>query len=236
MELPLVKQEILTRLLRSPGLRYRDAMPENVESDLFTYHLKHLIKQGLVEKNGDRYYLTTEGKRLVEIIHPLSPIGDISELFRVHALLVVTRAESGKPLILNQKRKRHPNYNDVGIVGGALKPGELVDDAYTRILERETGLTATFRTIGIIRKIRSINGGELFSDIFYFVGHTDSCDGELVAANEFGENCWVPFESAIINEFSSIQGGKSIAEVLSRLQIGTDFPFFHYEEKMIVDL
>lgn len=52
-----IQSEILSKLLTAETLRYSEARPENVESDLYNYHLKFLIQKGLVEKNDNGYSL-----------------------------------------------------------------------------------------------------------------------------------------------------------------------------------
>lgn len=236
MDIPSVKKEILTKLLKNNGLRYSEAMPENVESDLYNYHLKHLVTLGLVEKSEDKYFLTTEGKHYVEVIVPISPLGTTAELFRVNTLIILVKEEKGKRLVLNQTRKRHPYYGNKGIIGGIVKKGELLKDTYKRVLKEETGLMADFETIGTIRKIRRASNDELYTDIFCHVGLATACTGNLVELNDFGENFWVDFDTAIENEKTSIQGGKSILKVLELVRSSSlvgQCRFF-YEEVMSV--
>lgn len=238
MDIPLVKKEILTNLLKSNGLKYSEAMPKDVENDLYNYHLQHLIKQNLVEKIENKYFLTDIGKKYVEVGNPINPLGNITELFRVNTLLILIKEENGKAFVLNQVRKRHPFYGDKGIIGGAVKHGELLEDAYTRILYKETGLTAIFKTIGIIRKIRMLDNGDLFSDIFYQIGFSNNPIGNLIESNEFGNNYWVDIDTAIKNEQTSVQGGNSIIKVLERLKSNliSKQPLFYYQEVMNVEI
>lgn len=232
-ELAEIKKKILVRLLSSEELRYSDIAPKDVANDLFNYHLQHLVKLGYVAKTGDRYTLTLAGKQYVEVIKPLTPKGDTTDLFRVNILAILIKEVEGKRLVLNQTRKRHPYYDDRGIIGGAVRPGEMLEDACMRVLARETGLHATFRIIGVIRKIRYMPDGSLFSDIFYHVGLATDCSGDLVDRNEFGENYWVAYDEALHNESVSVQGGRSIVTVLEQLQGGRDIPFFYYQEKIV---
>lgn len=236
VELPLVKKEILTSLLSHEGLRYSEAMPHDVPNDLYNYHLQHLIKQGYVQKQSDRHFLTVKGKRFVETVRPISPSGEMGDLFRTNVLVVLLKSVDGCTYVLNQTRKCHPYYGDKGIIGGPIRHGELVEDACTRVLKEEAGLTASFTVVGIIRKIRSTPDGKLFSDIFYHVGLSSEHEDELQVTTVYGENYWASFELALTNEASSVQGGASIVKVLKQIGTQGKAPFFYYQERMTVQV
>jgi predicted transcriptional regulator len=53
---------ILRELLFNPNARFRDLKKVDITNDHFTFHVKHLIKEGLVVKKEGRYSLTDEGK------------------------------------------------------------------------------------------------------------------------------------------------------------------------------
>ncbi|HEU4965921.1 MAG TPA: NUDIX domain-containing protein [Candidatus Saccharimonadales bacterium] len=229
-----VKKQILMKLLSHEGLRYADAAPNGVANDLYNYHLQHLIKQGYVQKAGGHYTLTDAGKQFVESVRPLLPTGDTAELFRVNVLVIVAKEVAGQLHILNQTRKCHPYYGNKGIIGGPLRHGENLEDAYTRVLTDETGLAAVCKTMGIIRKIRFTETGGLFSDIFYHVGLARESQGTLQQTTVYGDNYWVPLAEAIANEQSSVQGGTSIVRVLRQVGEGKKVSFFYYQEHMTV--
>ncbi len=92
-----------------------------------------MIKDGSVIKKDELYFLTDNGKKYVEDIQPLDPLGNISELFRVNVLCGVIRKNKGKIEILNQFRKRHPYYGDIGIIGGVVRKGELITDILVHV-------------------------------------------------------------------------------------------------------
>jgi len=232
--LPAVKKEILMRLLSHEGLRYADAAPEDTANDLYNYHLQHLIKQGYVQKADGLYSLTTSGKQYVESVRPLLPTGGTAGLFRVNVLIILAQEIDGQLNILNQTRKCHPYYGDKGIIGGPLRHGELVEEAYARVLADETGLATSCKTIGIIRKIRHTADGQLFSDIFYHVGVAREYQGTLQPKTVYGDNYWAPLAQAIANEQASVQGGTAIVQVLRQVGEGQKAPFFFHQEHMTV--
>lgn len=65
-------------------------------------------------------------------------------LFKVNPVLILSRIEKDKIRILNQMRKSHPSYGKVGVSGGVLHKGESMENATSRKLKVETGLSAEF--------------------------------------------------------------------------------------------
>ena len=53
---------ILRELLFKPGARFRDLKKVDVTNDHFTFHVNHLIKEGLIIKQSGKYSLTDQGK------------------------------------------------------------------------------------------------------------------------------------------------------------------------------
>src|SRR3989344_3431144 len=53
---------ILRELLFKTEARFRDLNKIGVTNDHFTFHLKQLVKEGLVKKENNKYSLTDSGK------------------------------------------------------------------------------------------------------------------------------------------------------------------------------
>lgn len=232
-----IQLHILKNLLNSDsGLRYRDMKLPDIENDLYNYHLQYLLKEEVISKKDTLYFLTDKGKKYVEDILPLDPLGQTSELFRVNVLCGVIRKVDGKIQVLNQLRKRHPYFGDTGIIGGAVRKGEKIIDAASRKLQDETGLTADFKFIGVIRKMRYKSDGELFTDILFHVCFTENFEGELKNKTEFGENFWLDLNSSIKAENKSVMGSLELVKILKLLKKVDykDIPNFYVEEKKVL--
>jgi predicted transcriptional regulator len=233
MQLHTIQQKILINILTSEnGLRYRDLKPENVENDLFNYHLQKLVENGLLCKEKYLYSLTEYGKYFIEEISPINPLGNVADRFKV-AVLVCLLDTSTKPTkILYQIRKRQPLYGEKQIIGGPVKKGELLIEAAERKLMEETKLTANLVQVGTIRKIRYVEKGNLFSDIFYHIFLSQDFKGNLEVKNEFGENYWIGIDEAKQIEKTSSQGSKTLLKLYDRLQKDINFPleYFFAEE------
>src|SRR4051812_48701432 len=61
-----IQLHIIRQMLHAAESRYSELKPKNVESNLFMYHLKQLIREGLIEKRDKTYVLTREGKRFAD--------------------------------------------------------------------------------------------------------------------------------------------------------------------------
>lgn len=223
-----IQNHILSKLKNAKSLRYSELQPEKIPNDLFNYHLQYLVKKDFVTRSDDGYSLSETGIKHVADPYPTNDA--ITSLFKINVITIVSRIQNGKIEILNQVRKSNPSYGKVGVMGGVVLKGELIEPAATRKLKVETGLDATFRLVGCERRIMYKNG-ELFSDVMFPIAYADSYTGELISDSEFGHNTWVPIEEAIQNESAPFDSIRAITTVLYAIQKGTivSLPFFFEE-------
>jgi hypothetical protein len=228
-----IQNYILSKLKNAKSLRYSELQPEKIPNDLFNYHLQFLVKKGLIEKVEDGYSLSHTG--IKHVADPYSSKDAITSLFKINVITVVSRIVDGKIEILNQIRKSNPSYGKVGVMGGVVLKGELIEPAATRKLKQETGLEARFRLVGCERRIM-YKSGELFSDLMFPIAYADSFSGELKTDTDFGHNMWVPIDEAIKNESAEFDSIKSINVVLKAIKNGKikTLPFF-FEENIQSD-
>ena len=208
------------------GLRYMRLKPEGMGSDKFNYHLQYLVKKGWVEKTGEVYRITQEGKKFTT---NLDALGHLQQTFKVSVALYVIK--DGQVLL--QRRARHPFYGDVTSVAGKILPGERVVAAAGRKLREETGLEASFRLLGMHRKIRRNLEGEVVEDTFYHICRADGASGKLIEKNVYGENFWASFSEAIKYESKNSDFGKTDIKVWERIKKGND-EWFYFEEETVV--
>ncbi|MES2213590.1 MAG: NUDIX hydrolase [Patescibacteria group bacterium] len=228
-----IQNHILSLLKNAKTLRYSELHPEKVPNDLFNYHLQFLVKKEFVTKTDEGYSLSQTGVKHVADPYPVS--GPITSLFKINVITIVSRVVNGKMEILNQIRKSNPSYGKVGVPGGVVLKGELIESAATRKLKQETGLDAEFRLVGCERRIM-YKSGELFSDLMFPLAYADSYSGELQIDTNFGHNMWVPIEEAIKNESGDFDSIKSILVILNAIKNGTinKIPFI-FEESIQSD-
>ncbi len=224
-----IQNHILSKLKNAQARRYSELQPGKVPNDLFNYHLQYLVKKGYVIKSGEGYSLSTEG--IKHVADPYTSNDSITSLFKINVITIVSRVNGGKIEILNQLRKSNPSYGKVGVMGGVVLKGELIEPAATRKLKQETGLDAQFKLVGNERRIM-YKDGELFSDLMFPIAYADSYSGELIEDTDFGHNMWVPIDKAIKNESAEFDSIKSINIALRAIKDGTigTLPFFFEEE------
>jgi len=54
----VVQKHILSQLLRQKYSRFRDLRPKGIDTNLYSYHLKRLVAEGLVYKTNDGYSIS----------------------------------------------------------------------------------------------------------------------------------------------------------------------------------
>lgn len=223
--------EILTKLLRSQaGLRFTDAKPDEIENDLYNYHLQTLIKKGYVYKDEeDKYSLTEIGKSHVNTIDAK---GRPKSFFKAAVLFSVLRNVNGKLEILAETRRRQPLYGDKGIMAGTIKPGERIVKTASRKLAEESGLVSdSFKFIGAIRKIRINAKSEVIDDTIFHICFSEEFSGELVEHNEYGDHYWVDLDTIIQFEQEAKGGWPEMVELYQQMRT-THFsaiPMFYKE-------
>src|SRR5574343_24559 len=220
-----IQNHILSKLKNSKSLRYSELQPKKVPNDLFNYHLQYLVKKELITRSDDGYSLSNSGIKHVADPYPTNDA--ITSLFKINVITIVSRIVDGKIEILNQIRKSNLSYGKVGVMGGVVLKGELIEPAATRKLKQETGLEAKFKLIGSERRIM-YKSGELFSDLVFPIAYADTYTGELISDTDFGHNMWVSIDDAIKNESAEFDSIKSINIVLKAIKDGkiVQLPFF----------
>lgn len=224
-----IQNHILSKLKNAKSLRYSELQPEKVPNDLFNYHLQFLVKKEFLVKSDEGYSLSEKG--IKHVADPYPQNNTITSLFKINVITIVSRIVDGKIEILNQIRKSNPSYGKVGVMGGVVLKGELIETAANRKLKQETGLEAEFKLLGSERRIMYKNG-ELFSDVLFPIAYSDTCEGHLIEDSDFGHNMWVPIEIAIKNESAEYDSIKSINIVLKAINDRTikKLPIFFNEE------
>lgn len=222
-----IQNHILSKLKNARVLKYSEMQPKKVPNDLYNYHLQFLVKKNFVKKIENGYSLADPGIKHVADPYPTNDA--ITSLYKLNVITIVSRVVDGQIEILNQIRKSNPSYGKVGIPGGVVLKGELIEPAAKRKLKQETGLEAEFKLLGIERRIM-YKSGELFSDLLFPIAYADSYSGQLVDT-EFGQNMWVSVDEAIKNESVEFDSIVSIVRVLKEIKKGKagEIPFFFKE-------
>lgn len=232
-----IKLAILTQLLKSEKLRYGEIKAAEMDNDLFNYHLQSLVKSGLVEKVDKEYSLSSLGRYEVAEQNPLDLKGQPVDRFKINVLTIVLREEKGVKQILLQRRKKHPFYNTVAVMGGVINKGELLTEAASARLQMKTGLTGQFMLCGMWRNINLDKSGVMvLEDILFHICCTDQYEGDLLSTTDHGENFWVALEEAV-NIHEQHPGTFFHLAPFLKILLSNDFrkqPLFYWEHKQVV--
>ena len=210
-----LQQLFLSQLILHPERRYADLKPSEVEGNLFMYHLRVLMKQGLVAKGDDgKYRLTLEGQRYADSLRLTSFTPRAQP--RIVTLLVVRR-DDGSYLFL--RRKRQPLLGMVGFPYGKVHLGETIGQAAHRELKEKTGLEATLAHRGD-GYITIYQQQEPVSQIMFHLFYGEDPRGKLVAESKVGSVFWAP-----LNEIDATYM-PSVSDLLGALAEHPDESFF----------
>lgn len=200
-----VQKHMLKVLFTSTKARYSDLKPKNVEGNLFTYHLKKLIIQGIIkvspsqntDKNTEnkRYSLTSAGRQYADRFS-LSAFKERIQPKIVTLIVLKNKSkEKAKSIVGNVGENRHENKNDnyeyllykrsktpfinhIGFPYGKIHLEERIQDSANRELKEKTGLTAKLKHRGIAY-ITVHNETDLVSHMLCHIFSGTNIEGEL---------------------------------------------------------
>lgn len=167
----IIQREILDKLTYAKELRYAAMRPKRIESNLFSYHLKELVKDGYVSRleNG-AYTMNTKGKAYVDRISHRSLSVRVQP--KIVTLLYLENS-NGEQLLV--RRKHQPYIDMVGLPSGKLHLSERIADAAQRELVEKTEMSDIALRHAGMAYVEMRENGEFISQILAHVqvGKTD---------------------------------------------------------------
>jgi len=190
-----IQAHILSQLIYRSGCRYAELKPDDVGGNLFTYHLRQLMKEKYIAKNIDGHYiLTPAGRAYADTLSLASMKPRVQP--RIVTLLVI-RNSVGEWLFL--RRKRQPLLGLAGFLYGKIHLGETVAEAAARELAEKAGLNCRLEHRGD-GYITITEDGHRSSEIIFHLFYGAYPTGELNTETSAGKVFWAP-ESAIDETF-----------------------------------
>lgn len=181
-----LQKQMLHTLIKYDAARFADLRPKQVDSNIATYHLQQLIKQGLVEKRDGRYYTTAQGK----VAGATVTLTHTEQLAQAHTVFFIAVQNSGGAWLL-RKRHFHPMLHKSGFVHGEPTAGQAISETAAVTLSEKTGLYAssfTPRGSGFITLLNEESLPESF--IHFTLLLATNVTGELIPECGSGENYW----------------------------------------------
>ena len=125
-----IQHKILSSFCKALVLRFADIHKHVGErSNLVTYHIKTLIKQGILLKEGEQYRLSQEAEFFL-------PYLNASEKLKL-SVVVIAIVKQNKVLFI--QRDQRPYQHLWSLPGGKIRFDESIEEAAVRIAIRETG-------------------------------------------------------------------------------------------------
>jgi len=123
-----------------------------IQSNMVSYHLTSMIKDGLLIKKGEYYLLTEHAEKYIPLF---------SDIFGmdVSPLPIILVAVVHKDNILLVKRNKRPYKNYWSMIGGKLLLHEDIKDAAIRLVKEKTGLDSKFSSLNNIMHERVEGSG-----------------------------------------------------------------------------
>lgn len=180
---------ILRELLFKPEARFRDLKKVDVTNDHFTFHINHLIKEGLIRKVNGKYFLTDSGKEFANRMDTDSL--KLERQAKLGVALHAVRIKNGKTEILIHRRLKEPFYGWYGSHSGKIRWGENPSDCARREFKEETGLSGKFTLKEIVHYFHYHKDGRLLEDKYFWVFRVDKVSGKLKIKVPEGENVWM---------------------------------------------
>jgi|SRR3989344_5643220 len=136
-----MENKILNLFTRENKLKFKDiSAPLKERSNKVAYHLKNLLKRGILKKENNFYSLSDEAEYLIPYLSD-----------NKSSLPVVLIEIRKKNKIFLYKRKKRPYLNLYGLPGGRLIIGESIKESAKRIMKTKFGINI------IPKEIKSIS-------------------------------------------------------------------------------
>ena len=199
--------KILRELLFTPKARFSRLNTAGLTTDHFSFHLKRLVSEGLIEKTEGRYRLTLTGKEFAGRLD--TETATLEKQAKIDVL--VGAIKDNKFLV--QQRLKEPYYGFHGFITGKIRRGETVFEAASRELLEETCFTAKLILAGVKHKMDYDKEKGLLDDKFFFVIRAENPKGKLKEKFEGGRNFWAA-EKEIASLSPLFDGMKETIKIL----------------------
>lgn len=190
-----IQKEILKKLSFQKKLKYSEIKPVAIEGNMFSYHLRQLLKRGFVRKIGEEgYSLDAKGVHYVEGLST----SDFKERAQPKIFNLILIKKNGKYLLY--KNKTAPFIEMIGVPYGKIHLDEHLYDAANRELTEKTGLSATLSYVGHAY-VTVHNETELISQKLFHVFTAKKITGDVVDETSLGELFWAKREDVLPQDF-----------------------------------
>lgn len=190
-----IQYHILIELTRNPLRRYSQLRPRDVEGNLFMYHLKGLMGEGLVEKTDGQYRLTLKGLQFVGTLSLKT--GRTRKQPKI-LNAIICKNDAGEYLFMRWHRQ--PNAGLVSFPHGMMHYGEPVMAMAAHELAEKAGLRADLTYKGDVY-IRGMLAGVLDRHMLVHLFEAVNYEPVDEAIATENEHFWAPLNTLRPEEF-----------------------------------
>jgi len=178
-----IQRNIIYQLAFADSMKFSELKPDDIESKLFTYHLKKVIVSGLVEKNENgTYCLSSQGRR----VGKGALLKDSRMINRAYSIIIMAVRHEHDGAWLLSKRTTQPLIGLSGFMQSQPLPGVSSLQLASESLHKKTGLSGDFEFIS--SGLYTINkDDQLESYIHFTLLFCEKATGELSQNDPLGE-------------------------------------------------
>ena len=210
-----IQKYILSTLLRRKYARFRDMRPPRTDTNLYSYHLKILMKLGYVEKHNEGYTLSAKGLAYVDRVNAASV--KVREQPKIITMLLV---QDGYGNVLMLRRDKQPYIDTWTLPYGKM---HLDDSSVSLAARRESVEKLNFEPKHIRHAgscyIRVYLGGELVTMTLAHIARFETDD----ISSTDNLQWFSPLEVL------KLDTGPAVNEIIARAFFGDDFFFEEFE-------
>jgi 8-oxo-dGTP diphosphatase len=177
------RAEIFKLFLESNKLKFNEIEKcLKIRSNMVSYHLTSMVKEGILIKKGEHYLLTEHAEKYIPLF---------SDIFgtTVNPLPIILVAVVNKDKILLIKRNKRPYKDYWSMIGGKLLLHEDIKEAAVRQIKEKTGLDAKFVSLNNIMHER-VEGSGIVKHSFILLFTKISVRKTIFRETKSGELKW----------------------------------------------
>jgi ADP-ribose pyrophosphatase YjhB (NUDIX family) len=201
-----IQRDILDRLISADTLRFSELKPAGMESNIFMYHLKHLLGAGFIDKHEGRYMLAPKGLSYADQLS--STNNRPRKQPKIVAMFVLTSAD-GKVLL--SRRLRQPFRGYYSFPCGKQHIGETLAEHARREKQEKLGAEVVTRYRGMCESLIEADKTPIFHTINYIFSAELAAAEPIDSPDERFELVWVPLDK--VPEMKVVPGVTRILEL-----------------------
>lgn len=136
----MMKQKILSTFLYNHKLKFSEIENQTkIHSNKLAYYLKNLIKEGILEKQGEYYKLSETSEKLIPYITSKQAVLPV----------ILIAVEKQRKIFLYSREKR-PYKNKLSLPGGRILLGETISQATSRIMKEKFNIKCKLKKVNSV--------------------------------------------------------------------------------------